>query len=401
MAEIRSAFSKEGVLTDISSDTPGHSLRRAVLIHILILMSKRIVLIGGGSGGHVFPLMAVAEALKAQDPDIELIFFGDGRFFGEIPHKTIIAGKFRRYLSPLIIWDLIKMVLGFFQALWLMLRYMPDAIFTKGGHAALMPAIVAKLYAIPVYTHESDSVPGLANKIIGKLADIVFVSFESAMNYFKSGKSVLVGNPVRPELLKGSKEEGLAQFNLRADKKTILIAGGSQGAKRINDAILEALTELVQYFQIIHQCGDSQLGVVKGAADQYIKEGGTTYGPMISANYRLYPFFNLQEMSNAYAAADIIISRGGASNLFEIAAIGKPAIIIPITNSAGDHQRQNAAEFQKYGAVVIEEANITPHIIINQIQELLIPDKYADISAKIKTFAKPDAAKNIATVLLN
>ncbi len=370
-------------------------------------MSKRIVLVGGGSGGHVFPLMAVAESLKALDPNTELIFFGDGSFFSaavkekNLSHQTIIAGKFRRYISPLIVWDVIKMVLGFIQALWLMLRYMPDTVFTKGGYAAVMPALAAKLYAIPVYTHESDSVPGLANKFVGKLANVVFVSFESAMSYFKPGKSVLVGNPVRPEVLNGNKEAGLAQFNLRADKKTILIYGGSQGAKRINDAILEALTELVQYFQIIHQCGDSQLQAVKSVVDQYIKEGGNTYGPMISANYRLYPFFNPKEIANAYAAADVIISRGGASNLFEIAALGKPAIIIPITNSGGDHQRQNAAEFQKYGAVVIEEANITPHIIINQLQELLIPDKYADISARIKTFAKPDAANQIAQTLLN
>ncbi len=355
----------------------------------------------------MFPLVAVAESLKSQDPNTELIFFGNGVFFSNLvtsqhlSHETIIAGKFRRYFSPLIVWDLIKMVLGFFQALWLMLRYMPDAVFTKGGYVSVMPALAAKLYMIPIYTHESDSVPGMANKFIGKLATKVFVSFESAAGYFKFGKAELVGNPVRPELLQGNKEAGLAQFNLRADKKTILVYGGSQGSKRINDAILEALPELVQNFQVIHQCGDTQFEAVKSVVDQFTKEGGTTYGPMISANYRLYPFFNPPEIANAYAAADVIISRGGASNLFEIASVGKPAIIIPITYSAGDHQRQNAAEFQKYGAVVIEEANITSHIIINQLQEILVPDRYVDISTKIKTFAKPEAANEIARTLLS
>lgn len=370
-------------------------------------MSKRILLVGGGSGGHVFPLMAVAEALRAADPSAELIVFGEGQFLetaikdSGLPYVKILAGKFRRYFSPLIVWDIIKMPLGFFQCLWLMFRYMPDVIFCKGGYVSVMPAFVAKLYMIPVYTHESDSVPGVANRFIGKLATAVFTSFESATGYFKPGKAVLVGNPVRPELLSGDKTAGLTQFNLRADKKTILIAGGSQGAKRINDAIIEAIIPLVQSFQIIHQCGDSQLVAMKAVIDQYVKEGEKSYGPMISSNYRLYPFFSAQDLSMAYAVADVIISRGGASNLFEIAALGKPAIIIPITKSASDHQAQNAAEFHKYGAVVIEEANITPHIIINQIQELLEPARYQAVATQIKTFAKPNAANDIAAQILN
>jgi UDP-N-acetylglucosamine--N-acetylmuramyl-(pentapeptide) pyrophosphoryl-undecaprenol N-acetylglucosamine transferase len=363
-------------------------------------------LVGGGSGGHVFPLIAVAESLRAADPSTELIVFGEGSFLSAavkenaLPYVPILAGKLHRYFNPLVIWEAIKTFLGFFQNLWLMFRYMPDAVFCKGGYVSVMPALVAKLYMIPVYAHESDSVPGLANRIIGNLATAVFTSFESVNTYFKPGTAVLVGNPIRPELLSGDKAAALATFNLRADKKIILVAGGSQGAKRINDAILEALIQLVQDFQVIHQCGDSQLATVKASIDQYMKEGEKSYGPMISANYRLYPFFSAQDLALAYSAADIIISRAGASNLFEIASLGKPAIIIPITNSASDHQAQNAAEFQKYGAVVIEEANITPHIIVNQIQELLQPDRCAQVSSKIKTFAKPDAATQIAQVLL-
>jgi UDP-N-acetylglucosamine--N-acetylmuramyl-(pentapeptide) pyrophosphoryl-undecaprenol N-acetylglucosamine transferase len=369
-------------------------------------MPKRIVLVGGGSGGHVFPLMAVAESLRAMDSSVELIIFGEGSFLttamlsSDLPYVPVLAGKIRRYLDPRVVWDLIKMPLGFFQCLWLMLKYMPDAVFCKGGYVSVMPALVAKLYMIPVYTHESDSVPGISNKFIGKFATKVFTSFESASLYFRADKVMLVGNPVRPELLAGDKTVGLEKFSLKAEKKTILVAGGSQGAKRINDAILETLIQLVQNFQIIHQCGDSQLATVKASIDQYSKEGEKSYGPAIADNYRLYPFFNSQDLAMAYAVADIIISRAGASNLFEIAGLGKPAIIIPITNSASDHQTQNATEFQKFGAVVIEEANITPHIIVNQIQTLLDPARYQAVSAQIKTFAKPDAASQIASVLL-
>ncbi|MEK7645875.1 MAG: undecaprenyldiphospho-muramoylpentapeptide beta-N-acetylglucosaminyltransferase [Patescibacteria group bacterium] len=370
-------------------------------------MSKRIILVGGGTGGHVFPLMAVAAALRMTDPNVELMVLGDGPFLASavatagLPYKRIWASGLRRYFSFRTLLTPFQIIVGFFQSLWILLVYMPDIMFTKGGYTSVMPALVARLYLIPVYTHESDSTPGLANKFISKLATTVFTSFESTAKYFSAGKAILVGNPVRSELLTGDKATAFQQFNFRADKKTILVVGGSQGSKRINEAILEALVPLVQNFQIIHQCGESQYESVKSIVDQYTKEGEKSYGPTISANYRLYPFFNPQDMGLAYAVADIIISRGGASNLFEIASLGKPAIIIPLSTAAsrGD-QIDNAIEFQKYGAVVIEEANITPHIIVNQIQELLEPTHYASVAVKIKTFAKPDAARNIASVLL-
>ncbi len=369
-------------------------------------MSKRILLVGGGSGGHVFPLIAVAEALKQKDPSVELIALGEGPFMAKaiastgITYRIILAGKMRRYFSLLTLLDPFKMVIGFFQSLWWLLYYMPDAVFCKGGYVSIMPALVAKLYFIPVYTHESDSVPGVSNRFIGKMAKTVFTSFESAAKYFKPGRTTLVGNPVRPELLNGNREAALQSFNFRADKKTVLIAGGSQGSKRINQAILESLVQLVQQFQVIHQCGDSQLSNVQAEINKYEKEGESSYGPMIHANYRLYPFLGTEQLAMAYAAADVIISRGGASNLFEIASLGKPGIIIPITDSASDHQLQNTIEFQKYGGVLIEEANITSHIIINQIQELTQSAKQAEVSAKIKAFAKPDAANMIAEELM-
>lgn len=369
-------------------------------------MAKRILLVGGGSGGHVFPLVAVAEAIRSADSSAELMLLGEGAFLKDaaaaaaLPYKSIMAGKLYRYFTFSLLLSPFKAIAGFFQSLWFLFLYMPDAVFCKGSYASVMPALVAKLYFIPIYTHESDSVPGAANRFIGKISKTVFISFESAAKFFKSGKAMLVGTPVRPELLAGDRAAALGQFNLRADRKTILVVGGSQGAKRINDAILEALVQIVQKYQVIHQCGDSQLKAVKAIVDQLSKEGEKTYGPVISANYRLYPFFQPTELAQAYALADVIISRAGASNLFEIAALGKPAIVIPIAKSNGDHQMQNAMEFQKYGAVVIEEANITSHIIINQIEDLLKPDVAASVSAKIKTFAKPDAASAIASALL-
>lgn len=371
---------------------------------------QRILLLGGGSGGHVFPLIAVAKALKEKAQQtglpLELMVLGEGKLIEKastengLPYKSIMAGKLRRYFSPLTILDIFKTPVGFFQALWHVFWFMPDMVFAKGGYASLPGALVSKLYFIPLFIHESDSVPGLANRSLGKLAKTVFVSFNSSEKYFKSGKTVLAGNPVRKELMAGDRSVAMTKFGLNSNLKTILVAGGSQGAQKINRIILDSLVLLVKDFQVIHQCGESQFQSVKTESEKIIKEGAGEYADAVKSNYKLYPFFNANDMALAYAAADIVISRAGASNISEIAMLGKPAIIIPITNSSSDHQLENALEISKFGAAMIEEQNLTPHIIISQINSLLQPEKYNSISEKLKTFATPDAADKIATALL-
>ena len=365
-------------------------------------MSKHILLVGGGSGGHVFPLIAVAEALKTADSSTRIMMLGDGPFLAEacaaagLKYKRIHSGKLRRYFDLRNLLVPFQSFIGLLQSLWILFWFMPDAVLTKGGAVAVMPALAARLYAIRVYTHESDAVPGLANRVIGKFAKLIFVSFESTEKYFKEGRAVLSGLPIRPGILSGSKEEALQKFNLRGDRKTILVAGGSQGAKRINDLILDSLISFVKTYQIIHQCGQGQLPEVKKTVERYGES------PEIQANYRLFPFFDSGEMALAYAAADVVISRGGASNLFEISALGKPAIIIPLSLAAsrGD-QIDNAKEFQTYGGIMMEEENITPALVLNQLQELLEPDRYREVSLKIKSFAKLDAASHISQILLS
>lgn len=373
-------------------------------------MAYRILLTGGGSGGHVFPLIAVATALKEKaqqnGQDLELLMIGEGQFMEKaaiengIPFKRILVGKLRRYFSILTILDIFKMPVGFFQSLWYVFWFMPDIVFAKGGYASVMPAIIGRLYFVPLFVHESDSIPGLANKILGKLARTVFISFQSAEKYFKAGKTVLVGNPYRKELIGQNKENALNFFKLKSDKKTILVLGGSQGAQRINDIIMQSLVMLVKNFQLIHQCGEAQYNSVKNEAEKLIKEGEGEYAENLKANYRYFPFLEAEQLSMAYAAADILISRAGAGSIFEIAAAGKPVILIPITNSSADHQMTNAKEFAKFGAVILEEQNLTSHILINQIESLLNEENYVRISANIKNFAKSDATEKIASALL-
>ncbi len=375
----------------------------------------RILLLGGGSGGHVFPLIAVAQSLKQQAEQnglfSELLVMGDKKFMDKsavennLKFKPILTGKLRRYFSLHNLLDVFKIPIGFIQSMWHIFWFMPDVVFAKGGYASLPGALVAKLYFIPLFIHESDSVPGLANKILGKFAKKIFISFESSQKYFKSERTLLTGNPVRKNLLSADRVSAMQNFGLSPDKKTILVLGGSQGSQKINRIILDSLVMMLGQqtggFQILHQCGEGQYSSVKSEVDKLIKEGEGEYADSLNNNYKLFSFFTEKEMAMAYSASDLVISRAGSGALFEIAETGKPAIIIPITNSGANHQINNAIEFSKYGGVVIEEENLTPHIIISQIKNLFEPENYNSTSEKIKTFAMPDAADKISSVLLS
>ncbi len=369
---------------------------------------KRILLVGGGSGGHVYPVIAVANALKERG-GVELLLLGDDKFMrpaaqeNGISFRSIMSGKFRRYFSPLNFLDIFKFPVGLFQSLWYIFWFMPDVVFAKGGYLSVLPVLVAKLYLIPVYIHESDSVPGLANKFLGRLANKIFISFQISSAYFDQTKTALTGNPVRRELLTGDRIEAAKLFNLSPDKKTIFIYGGSQGAQKINDIVLESLVMMVgKDLQIIHQCGNSQYDMVKKLVDKFVKEGEGGYGDAITQNYRLEPFLDLNKIRAVYALTDVTVSRAGAGSIFEIALLGKPAILIPLsTNSSRGEQITNAIELAKYGAVMIEEENLTPHIVLSQIEYLLRPENYETASQRIKSFATPEAAVKIAEAILS
>ena len=359
----------------------------------------------------MFPLIAVADSLKERaaqgSVSLELMVMGEGDFLKNacaergLLFKPIMSGKMRRYFSVLNFIDIFKIPVGLLQSLWQIFWFMPDVVFSKGGYASLPGALVSWIFLIPIYIHESDSVPGLSNKFIGGMARVVFISFKSAEKYFKAGKAFLVGNPVRKDIFGADRNASTEFLGLAMDKKTILVLGGSQGAQKVNEIVLNSLVMMVSKFQIIHQCGQGQYNAVKAEVDRLIKEGQSHYAEAIQKNYKLFPFLDSQKYAAALAACDIVISRAGAGSITEIALSGKPAILIPLsTNASRGEQLTNAMEFAKYGAVYIEEENLNPNILINQIESLLEPEKYQTISEKIKTFASPDAADKIAATLL-
>ncbi len=370
-----------------------------------------MALIGGGSGGHVYPLVAIAKKLKElgqqKGIDVKIALIGSGDFLKNaakdngFSFKGVMSGKRRRYSSVSNFTDILKMPFGMFQAFWHLLWFMPDVAFAKGGHASVLPGFAAWFYRIPLYIHESDSVPGEANLKLSRFAKKVFTSFESANAAF-AGKDVeLVGNPIRQDVAGGNREEALQYFKLDTLRKTILVLGGSQGAQNLNNVITNSVVQLTGEFQVIHQVGQTNFKEVSARVAKIVKEGQDSYGKTIQSRYKLFPFLSVKELSLAYSVADIVVSRAGAVTLSETAYAAKPTIVVPLKTSATNHQRGNAYEFAKYGAVVIEEDNLKTTVLLDQIKELLNDsERYAKVSADIQKFAKPEAATIIAQQLL-
>ncbi|KKT25365.1 MAG: hypothetical protein UW11_C0029G0016 [Parcubacteria group bacterium GW2011_GWA2_43_9b] len=370
----------------------------------------RIAFTTGGTGGHLFPILAVAEELKnliktnvfqvplGEGTDIEFMFLGP-KTVGEeilskegIIHKTIMAGKLRRYADWQNIFDILKIPCGLVQSLWHLFWFMPNVVFSKGSYGAVPVVLAAWIYRIPVIIHESDAEPGLANKFCAKFSQRVAISFSEAAKYFSPAKTALTGNPVRPSLFGGTKEQAKELFGLSGAKPVILILGGSQGAQAINDLIFTSLLLLAGRCEIIHQCGPNNYDMIKQMlGDKTINE------------YHLFPFLDNEQMKNALAAADLVIARAGAGTIAEIAALGKPSILIPLPDAAADHQLKNAEEFAELGATVImEQMNLTPHLFQSEIFSLLDnPDLLKKMGEDAKKFAHPDAARQIAQEILN
>lgn len=367
----------------------------------------KIVLLGGGSGGHFYPLQAVARALRtiAEEERIlslDLILMGDKPFDmdalrdEDIRYEYIPSGKLRRYFSLHNISDSFKTIHGIFSALWKFTFHPPDVIFSKGGYDSFPVLFAARIYRIPVVIHESDAVPGLVNTWSSKFARRVGVSFPEAVRYFPEDKVALIGNPIRSTLLGGSEDEAFDIFNLESGVPTILILGGSQGAQKINDAVLALLPELIEKAQIIHQTGSANVDMVKKESEVVIGQNPH------KKRYHAYGFLTPGQLRNASFVADVVLSRAGAGSIFECAAWGVASVLIPLVGSAQDHQRENAYNYARTGAAeVIEEANLIPHILLAALMKIIEDPKHKnEMKQAARTFARIDAARKIADELI-
>ena len=312
-----------------------------------------------------------------------------------IPTKFIKTAKLRRYFSIENITQLWKLPIGFVQSLWYLWQFMPDVVFSKGGYVAVPAVLAARIYRIPVLIHESDAVPGLSNQFLGKYASRIAVSYPSAEEYFPRERTALVGNPVRKEITGGDAYILRKTLHFTESRKTILILGGSQGSKNLNDAIVRILPQLLSRFQVIHQTGQANYEyVTQFAASQGIKAG--------HEGYYAAAFLDSNRLRDSYALADLVISRAGATSIAEIAANEKPSILVPLEGSANDHQRMNAYALAKIGAaVVLEENNLGEHMLMEKINTIFENDDLRNALMKnIQAFHHPGAAEVIANGLI-
>ncbi len=365
----------------------------------------KLLFTGGGSAGHILPLVSIAREIRRIYPkkDLQFYYVGPKDEFSlillsqeDFIIKTIVSGKIRRYFSFQNFIDIcFKIPFGVIQSFFLLLIIKPDLVFSKGGTSSVCVTLPCWLLRIPVFVHESDVAPGRSNQITAKWAKKIFISFPKT-EYFDPNATTLVGNPIRAEILQGSKDKAVELFNLTLSKPIFLVIGGSQGAETINDFILRIINDLLKNYEVIHVTGSQNVKEVSAEAQVMEDKDLDKY-------YHPVGFLDEEKMKHAYKAADLIISRSGSSSIFEIAAVGKPCILVPLPNiSGGDHQAKNAYAYTEAGTgLVIEQENLTPNFFMENVQLLFLhPEKLEQMGQSALKFAKPLAARAIAREIL-
>lgn len=366
----------------------------------------KILFTGGGTGGHFYPIIAVAEAVyeKSTEKKIllpKLYFMGPSKynpralFDNNITFVQVPAGKIRRYFSLLNITDIFKTLYGMIVAVIKVFQIYPDVVFGKGGYGSFPALFAAKLLKIPVVIHESDSKPGKVNAWAGKFARKIAVSYPEAAKYFKNPNIAFTGLPIRREIMVPLSNGAHDFLKLEEETPVIVIMGGSQGAQKINDVIMDALPELVKRYQIIHQTGRGNFESVKQTMNVVLRNN--------TEAYRYYPMDYLNDLTLRMSAgvASVIVSRAG-STIFEIAAWGRPSVIIPLPKELSHDQTENAFSYARTGACsVIEEPNFAAHILTSEIDNIVNNKSVSErMSQAAKQFSHIDAAGKIADVLL-
>ena len=365
-----------------------------------------IVFTGGGTGGHFYPIIAIAEALQDIVRERRLVapklyylapapFDEKALFENGITHIPTPAGKMRRYASLLNITDAVVTLFGTLFAVVTLFRLYPDVVVSKGGYGSVPTVLAAWLLGIPIIVHESDAKPGRANLLAAKFAERIAISFESAAAFFPKkaqGKIARTGIPIRKALMRMESEGARQYLGLEKNAPTVLVLGGSQGALKINETVLSALPDLVSFANIIHQTGQAHFKNVETVSRVALAKSS-------HAN-RYHPVNYLSEISlqRAAAAADLVVSRAGANSIAEIGLWKKPAILIPIPESISHDQRTNAYGYARTGAaLVLEEGNLTPHLLVSEMQRLLDDSELLKrMGSAAKGFTDPDAARIIA-----
>lgn len=370
----------------------------------------KIVFTGGDSGGHFYPLIAVAQEINEIVTEKKLLapklyylsnspFDQQKLFENNIEFKKISAGKLRRFFSVLNFFGLFKTAWGFVKSFFLMFNIFPDVVFSNGGNVSFPVLLSAKILKIPVFVHISDSVPGRTNLWAANFAKAVSLGFPEAEKYLTKvdkEKIAWLGNPIQKEMFIPLKKGANEFLKLNEEQPVLLILGGSSGAKTINDNLVDILPELVKKYQIIHQTGKKLFEDVQARAFLLLEKSEN------KENYKPFPYLNTLAMRMSAGVSDLVVSRAGASSISEIALWGKPSIIIPIPEEISGDQRKNAFAYARAGAcVVLEQNNLTPTLFLSEINRLMDDqEKRKLLSEKAEKFAIKDSARKIAEGLV-
>ena len=363
---------------------------------------QRIMFVGGGTGGHFYPLIAIAEKLRALGAPCTLYYIGPEKYDAEaltaldIEYVHVFSGKQRRYASFLNVIDFCKVALGSALALIKLFIIYPDIIVSKGGYTSVPVILAGAFLRIPILVHESDSVMGKANKIGARFADDVVINYPDLLVENSKATIHTLGIPIRSALMAPATQNMHEAFGIDTTRPVILIVGGSQGAERINALVLDSLDELLTRFTVIHQTGKAHIDLCEVSAQNLIpdEERRQYYLPRA--------FFSASALNDMYSLADIIISRAGSTSIYEIAIHGKPSIIIPIPEDISHDQRSNAYAYARTGATtVLEESNVTDSLLLAEIERIMQNTNVQSAMVEsARTFGKTDAAERMASLII-
>jgi UDP-N-acetylglucosamine--N-acetylmuramyl-(pentapeptide) pyrophosphoryl-undecaprenol N-acetylglucosamine transferase len=359
------------------------------------MKQPRFIISGGGTGGHIYPAIAIANELKARFPEAEFLFVGasDKMEMQKVPQAGYkieglwIAGLQRKLTLQNAMFPF-KLMSSLWKSRKIVRKFNPDVVIGTGGFASGPLLQAANSLNIPTLIQEQNSYPGITNKLLSKKANSICVAYENLERFFPKNKIVFTGNPIRQDLLNvdSKREEGISYFKLDTNKQTLLILGGSLGARRVNQLIAKEINFLMKIgVQVFWQCGKFYFEEYKGFNE--------------NENVQVVAF--IDKMDLIYAASDIVISRAGASSVSELCLVGKPTIFIPSPNVAEDHQTKNAnAIVDKNGAILLKEDDLEgqfEEVFSNLISN---KNKQLDLSNNIKKLAKPNATKDIVEEII-
>ncbi|MBO0790625.1 MAG: undecaprenyldiphospho-muramoylpentapeptide beta-N-acetylglucosaminyltransferase [Ktedonobacteraceae bacterium] len=364
----------------------------------------RALISGGGTGGHVYPALAVATQLKNQY-NAEILYLGsdDGLETELIPASglrfvAIKAGKLQRYVSWKTLTGVARVPVGMFEAIGIVRKFRADVAFTSGGYVAVPAGLAARLNGVPLLMHQQDVPPNLSNKLLAPLATGISVAFADSLRYFPARKTLCLGNPLRQAMLDVQQvepEQARVKLGLRPDLPVMLVTGGSQGARHLNQVVCRALPELLQFCQVLQISGSKLFEETRELAE-------STSDEQARQHYKLVPYLS-DEMPLAMRAASLVVCRSGASTLCELAALGLPSVLVPLPPAiGGSPQEVNAAAFaRKQAAEVIRNADLEPGLLVERVRAIIEqPERARAMQEAARSFARPNATQAIVETIV-